>query len=200
MGNPCRVERFVDRQDLVRQRGLSTTLLFSGGGHPCLESSRGKRSGPLVRLVGGSASVSNSKSTSALPRSSGVAAIHAEIDGAESLGEMLEPSRSSSRRMSISILRRAGSSLRPFPSSAISSRAALSMGRLATGAPTRRAERRSSSGGRGLVAFSCAFSITSPVSSRKDASVRLRGPLGVLCDSRISNLPLFVGTTKVIVV
>ena len=41
--------------------------------------------------------------------------------------------------------------------------------------------------------------MTSSLSSLKVARVRLRGPFGVLRDSRISNSPRFVGTTNVIV-
>ena len=64
------------------------------------------------------------------------------------------------------------------PSSAISSRAACSAGGRATGAPARRAARRSILGAGRLGRLLRAFSITSSVSSRKEASVWLRGPLG----------------------
>ena len=67
------------------------------------------------------------------------------------------------------------------------------------GAPARSAASRSSSALGDFTAFSCAFAIVSSVSSRKVASVRLRGPAGVLRDSRISKVPFLVGTMNAIV-
>ena len=68
---------------------------------------------------------------------------------------------------------------------AISSRAARSTGVRGNRRPGR-ALRAQLLGVGGFAAFSLALSMTSLVSSRNVASVRLRGPLGVLCDSRIS--------------
>jgi hypothetical protein len=84
-------------------------------------------------------------------------------------------------------------------SSAISSRAACSVGSRRTGAPARLAALRSFAADGASLAFLRAFSITSSLSSVNEASVRLRGPFGVLCDSRTSNRPALVETTKAIV-
>jgi hypothetical protein len=102
-------------------------------------------------------------------------------------------SASSKRRLSI------GSGRCPLASFPSRSRAAWSTGGGATGAPARSAASRSSSALGGLAARARAFSIVSSVSSLKLARVRLRGPAGVLRDSRISKLPLLVGTTNAIV-
>ncbi len=77
----------------------------------------------------------------------------------------------------------------PLPSSAISSRAARSTGGRATGGSGPPGRPPKLLGARWLRRLSRAFSMTSSVSSRKEARVRLRGPFGVPRDSRISNLP-----------
>ena len=77
VGDLRRMEGFVDRDYLVWQRWLvAVDSLWIWAGHERVESSRGKRSGFPRRPPEGSASASSSRSTSVLPRSSGVAAIH----------------------------------------------------------------------------------------------------------------------------
>jgi hypothetical protein len=153
-----------------------------------------------LRAPCGSASASSNRSTNARPRSFGVAAIHSATPCSASLLEDGSlPSRKPCWSRSRSMWRKAGSGWRPLPSSVINSQAARSTGAAETDAPARRAARRSSAASRAFVAFSRALWITWSSSSLKDARVRLRGPSGVLLDSRISNRPDLVGTMKAIV-
>jgi hypothetical protein len=58
-----------------------------------------------------------------------------------------------------------------------------------------RAALRSSLASSGFEERSCACSMTCCVSTLNVASVRLRGPAAVACDSRISQVPVLRGTT-----
>src|SRR6185437_445526 len=78
-------------------------------------------------------------------------------------------------------------------------RAASSTGAAETGAPARSAARTISSAEVGCVARSTIFLIVAGSSSRKVARVRLRGPPGVLLDSRASNPPRRLAVMNAIV-
>ena len=188
-------QRFVDRDDLLGKR-------VAGSGDRRSESNRAAE----IRGLADPAAVGEGIGEAAADRTSGLAplaavwtAIHSATARSASLAGFGRPSRSRLRAGRASRCRRVGSRRRPCPArrSAPGRRDRSVPARPSPRPAWRRCAAPPASGG--LAAFARAFSMTSSLSSLKVARVRLRGPFGVLRDSRISNSPRLVGTTKAIV-
>lgn len=147
-----------------------------------------------MRLAGaGRASASRSRSASALARSRLSTPAHRAADLTASLGVIdegangsVDPAVTDRPTASVRAQTTTGGSVAPSASAVSSSPAARLVASVATGAPTRRADRTNSA----LVTLpaerDAARAIVSPSSTAKVARVTLRGPFAVTCDSRIS--------------